>query len=397
MLGRLTSADELTYIPLVFGFVTYARADRVPSPVPLSRSAVSRRRAGRRDPRRRGARRLGDKRLSRRGRGIRRVRERRRGPAHARRWLRRAAGQPHSLGRPELDRAAAGFFSGTRATIENAWVRPRERWWPPFQLEGGRLLNEGLPHPQARTRSSIISTPSTVIASGGTREDHGRHLPRSARPGFEREATSSNQDTIIVEVTHDEGITGYRRDRPQRLGRPGVHRGAGDAHDGPRASRETLIGLDPLDPAAVWDELYVGTAMTGRRGALVHALGRARHGVVGLRGKAAGHANVAGSSARRRTSTSRRTRRCCPEADGTRDDFVGDARRPGHLGEQARFPGGEARDPDARAVRPRGPRCARRRSWSRRIAAVRRGRRAGLRDHGRRRLRVEDARTRLSR
>ena len=23
-------------------------------------------------------------------------------------------------------------------------MRPRERWWPAFQLEGGRLLNRGL-------------------------------------------------------------------------------------------------------------------------------------------------------------------------------------------------------------------------------------------------------------
>ena len=58
-----------------------------------------------------------------------------------------AGGQPGSRTAwtaPELDSAAHGFFSGTRATIEQAWVRPRERWWPAFQLEGGRLLNRGL-------------------------------------------------------------------------------------------------------------------------------------------------------------------------------------------------------------------------------------------------------------
>ena len=58
-----------------------------------------------------------------------------------------AGGQPGSRTAwtdPELDRVAGGFFSGTTATIERAWVRPRERWWPAFQLEGGRRLNRGL-------------------------------------------------------------------------------------------------------------------------------------------------------------------------------------------------------------------------------------------------------------
>ncbi len=58
-----------------------------------------------------------------------------------------AGGQPGSRtawADPELDRAAGGFFSGTLATIEAAWVRPRETWWPAFQLEGGRLLSRAL-------------------------------------------------------------------------------------------------------------------------------------------------------------------------------------------------------------------------------------------------------------
>jgi hypothetical protein len=28
--------------------------------------------------------------------------------------------------------------------MESTWVRPRDAWWPNFQLEGGRLLNEAL-------------------------------------------------------------------------------------------------------------------------------------------------------------------------------------------------------------------------------------------------------------
>ena len=91
-------------------------------------------------------------------------------------------------------------------------------------------------------------------------------------PGFERDATSSAQDTIVVEVKTDAGIVGIgETDLNAWIARacieaPGMHTMASGL-------AETLVGMDPLDPAAAWDALYVGTAMTGRRGAAVHALG----------------------------------------------------------------------------------------------------------------------------
>ena len=39
-----------------------------------------------------------------------------------------------------------------------------------------------------------------------------------------------------------------------------------------------LIGADPLDVEALWERLYVGSAMNGRRGAVINAIGRDRHG-----------------------------------------------------------------------------------------------------------------------
>jgi multiple sugar transport system substrate-binding protein len=45
---------------------------------------------------------------------------------------------------PELDALVGGFYSGTRATIDAAWVRPRERWYPRLQLDAGELLCAGL-------------------------------------------------------------------------------------------------------------------------------------------------------------------------------------------------------------------------------------------------------------
>jgi multiple sugar transport system substrate-binding protein len=58
-----------------------------------------------------------------------------------------SGGQPASRSAwvdPDLNLAAHGFYADTLATIERAWVRPRARWWPSLQLEGGRLLAAAL-------------------------------------------------------------------------------------------------------------------------------------------------------------------------------------------------------------------------------------------------------------
>jgi multiple sugar transport system substrate-binding protein len=72
----------------------------------------------------------------------------------------RSGGQPASAAAwhsSALDAAAGGFYSGTRRTIASAWVRPREAWWPAFQLEGGRLLTVALASgtPAAATFSDL--------------------------------------------------------------------------------------------------------------------------------------------------------------------------------------------------------------------------------------------------
>lgn len=143
VLDRLTSGDELVYVPIVFGFVTYSRADRVASPcrfldLPSAGAgpiggilggaglAVSATSAHPEEAAAFAAFASG---------------------AEAQRTLvGPSGGQPGSWTAwtdPELDSVSGGFFSGTAATIEQAWVRPRERWWPAFQREGGRLLNDG--------------------------------------------------------------------------------------------------------------------------------------------------------------------------------------------------------------------------------------------------------------
>jgi L-alanine-DL-glutamate epimerase-like enolase superfamily enzyme len=91
-------------------------------------------------------------------------------------------------------------------------------------------------------------------------------------PGYDVSATSSAQDTIVVEVLTDEGVTGVgETDLNAWVARACIL--APGTHTMDRGLREMMIGLDPLDPEAAWRELYLGSAMSGRRGAVVHALG----------------------------------------------------------------------------------------------------------------------------
>jgi L-alanine-DL-glutamate epimerase-like enolase superfamily enzyme len=106
-------------------------------------------------------------------------------------------------------------------------------------------------------------------------------------PAYERDATSSAQDDIVVEVHTDEGITGIgETDLNAWIARACIE--APGMHTMDLGLGEMLIGMDPLDPPAIWERLYVGTAMTGRRGALVHALGAIDIALWDICGKAHG-------------------------------------------------------------------------------------------------------------
>ena len=143
-LGELTTTDELVYVPLTFGYVSY------------SRSAESQRSCRFVDIPSAGNGPIGSI-LGGAGLAVSATSEHPdesadfaawAGGAHVQRAIvGRAGGQPASRAAwhdPDLDAAAGGFFSGTLATIEGAWVRPREAWWPAFQLEAGRALTQGL-------------------------------------------------------------------------------------------------------------------------------------------------------------------------------------------------------------------------------------------------------------
>ncbi len=140
VLARLTSTDDLVYVPLTYGFSGYAVVGNVERPcrfldVPGARGAVL------------GGAGLAVTAASGKPEVAAAFAAWASGGEAQREIVARNGGQPGSRGAWDdagLDRLAGSFYSGTRASIENAWVRPRDAWWPGFQLEGGEELTSSL-------------------------------------------------------------------------------------------------------------------------------------------------------------------------------------------------------------------------------------------------------------
>ncbi|RYE10114.1 MAG: mandelate racemase/muconate lactonizing enzyme family protein [Hyphomicrobiales bacterium] len=97
--------------------------------------------------------------------------------------------------------------------------------------------------------------------------------------------TSSAQDSLLVVVHTDEGITGYgESDLNPWIGKACIE--APGTHTMGLGMKEMLIGRDPSDIDALWQEIYTMTAMNGRRGAVVHALGAVEMALWDIKGKA---------------------------------------------------------------------------------------------------------------
>jgi len=101
------------------------------------------------------------------------------------------------------------------------------------------------------------------------------------RDGF---ATSSAQDTIIVEILTEDGRSGIgETDLNSVVARACIE--APTAHSMALGLRDMLLGEDPLEVEELWERLYVGSAMTGRRGAGINAIGAIDLALHDLRGK----------------------------------------------------------------------------------------------------------------
>lgn len=106
-------------------------------------------------------------------------------------------------------------------------------------------------------------------------------------PEFDIGATSSAQDDLVVEIHTDEGISGVgETDVNPWIARECIM--APGTHTMGQGLTEMLIGADPLYVEDLWERLYTGSAMNGRRGAVINAIGAIDIALHDLRGKALG-------------------------------------------------------------------------------------------------------------
>ncbi|MGC8641110.1 MAG: mandelate racemase/muconate lactonizing enzyme family protein [Isosphaeraceae bacterium] len=106
-------------------------------------------------------------------------------------------------------------------------------------------------------------------------------------PGYDARACSSAQDDLVVEVHTDAGLVGIgETDTNPWIARECIR--ARGTHCMGLGLEEMLIGADPMGPEAVWETLYRGSKMTGRRGALICALGAIDMALWDIKGQALG-------------------------------------------------------------------------------------------------------------
>ena len=142
-----------------------------------------------------------------------------------------------------------------------------------------------------RTISPIVDNPPKLTITGI--ECH-----VLLAPDFDPGMTSSAQDSLIVVIHTDGGVSGIGESdaNPWMLKTcieaPGTHTMG-------LSIKDMLIGEDPFKIGDIWRKLYLGTAMNGRRGAVVHAMGAVKMALWDLCGKAVGkpvHALLGGAT-----------------------------------------------------------------------------------------------------
>lgn len=106
-------------------------------------------------------------------------------------------------------------------------------------------------------------------------------------PNMSTSSTSSAQDSFVVIVKTDEGVSGIgESDVNPWIARACIE--APGTHTMGLGIKETLIGADPLRIEELWQRLYIGSAMNGRRGAVIHALGAIEMALWDIRGRVEG-------------------------------------------------------------------------------------------------------------
>jgi L-alanine-DL-glutamate epimerase-like enolase superfamily enzyme len=106
-------------------------------------------------------------------------------------------------------------------------------------------------------------------------------------PDYDSAACSSAQDDIVVIIHTDEGVCGIgETDTNPWVAEVMIH--ARGTHSLGLGLEEMLLGENPLNVEAIWEKLYTGSIMTGRRGLGICAIGAIDMALWDLRGKILG-------------------------------------------------------------------------------------------------------------
>ena len=104
-------------------------------------------------------------------------------------------------------------------------------------------------------------------------------------PDIRTDATSSSQDNVVVIVKTDEGIFGIgETDTNPWMVKTAIE--SNGSHTMAMGIKDLLMGMDPFETSAIWEKLYTYTAMTGRRGAIICAIGAIDMALWDIKGKA---------------------------------------------------------------------------------------------------------------
>ena len=210
-----------------------------------------------------------------------------------------------SGGRSRLSRCSAGTMGGARRA---------RGWGPPGWLAAFRAGGEGGSSLPSR---AIMQTVSPLLSDRpGPLKITGLECHVLLAPDFDPGFTSSAQDSLVVVVHTDGGVSGVGEcDVNPWMAKACIE--APGTHTMGLSIRDLLIGSDPFEIGAFWEKAYYATAMNGRRGVVIHALSAVEMALWDLCGKAAGKPVHALLGARR-AATSRPMPRCSRRAIASR-------------------------------------------------------------------------------
>jgi L-alanine-DL-glutamate epimerase-like enolase superfamily enzyme len=101
------------------------------------------------------------------------------------------------------------------------------------------------------------------------------------------ELFDGSYDDCVLVVHTDSGLTGIGETESMAPAIQAIVRGP-SAHNHARALSAVLVGADPADPAALWQQMFESTDYLGRRGLTMHAIGGLDLALWDLRGKIEG-------------------------------------------------------------------------------------------------------------